>query len=772
MVSAGQHGTGSLEPTGADLAAAARAGSLGEVALAYAKLGIPVLPLHHPVGSDCSCGADTCRNSGKHPRIARGSRGASTKSVWVRDWWWRWPASNIGLATGHVVDVIDADGPAGLQAISDLAAAGRLPEVLAWASTGRGAHAYVRATGGGNAIGVVPGLDYRGEGGLVVAPPSVHRSGANYMWGPVALPDGDAERGEAMPAMPWESATQIATAAAPRPAADRAEKFAAGRLRAALGRISSAGEGDRHGRVYSESVNVGAVVGAGWLSARHAETELVAAAVATGLDDADARRTVERGLDEGVRLPAPELPHTSAEREVEAVVAAILADVDARLDEFVSSQARRLTHESLTWLARRALQRNALTVPASVRDLEDNLGATHGVAERLRPRLLGLPWLEVAFPGSRGSCMATVVRLVVPETAKVVQVVGYPEGATHPVPPLQFDVTERSAELDLVTGRRSLGGLTRNDLALLRALPKSGPIRTVAWYEAADVSERTAYNALDPSRSGSLAALGLVTKPKRGWVAATARAADLAALAAEIGVEGRQARRVEAIGDERAVDAARLAGRSLARAVGGQAAAGERDRVVVHRALPDAVSAEVDGLLATLDALEDPRPVRAAARAVVGAADVPEAAREALVSASRLLGPVAVAAAAARYAVAVADGRRTGALVMDPVTGELPDDPDVRARNEEFALAALLSGVVGDAIAIVESLAGTVATTVTDPATGKAQVVPVTAMSPSDLMPVARIMAAVPRGWNNTPPPGYRAIARPVVAAVPDAQAA
>jgi hypothetical protein len=33
-----------------------------------------------------------------------------------------------------------------------------------------------------NRVGIVPGIDLRGDGGCVVAPPSIHSSGQAYTW--------------------------------------------------------------------------------------------------------------------------------------------------------------------------------------------------------------------------------------------------------------------------------------------------------------------------------------------------------------------------------------------------------------------------------------------------------------------------------------------------------------------------------------------------------------------------------------------------------------
>jgi len=45
-----------------------------------------------------------------------------------------------------------------------------------------GDHLYVRASGDGNTSGLLPGIDYRGRGGYVVAPPSIGPNGVRYTW--------------------------------------------------------------------------------------------------------------------------------------------------------------------------------------------------------------------------------------------------------------------------------------------------------------------------------------------------------------------------------------------------------------------------------------------------------------------------------------------------------------------------------------------------------------------------------------------------------------
>lgn len=141
-------------------------------ALWYAQQGLRVFPL-------------TPGSKVPLPRTA-GFKDATTDSAQIASWWINHPNYNIGIATGHLVDVIDIDGPAGVRSWIDLK--DDLPPIFGKVSTPRpgGNHLYVRAVEGrGNKAGLFPGIDFRGLGGYVVAPPSVIAAGENpgtYSW--------------------------------------------------------------------------------------------------------------------------------------------------------------------------------------------------------------------------------------------------------------------------------------------------------------------------------------------------------------------------------------------------------------------------------------------------------------------------------------------------------------------------------------------------------------------------------------------------------------
>lgn len=155
-------------------------------ALDYAELGWRVMPLHAPVATGCSCGQRACRTVGKHPRIKDWRENATNDFEQIKEWFGRWPEANVGLVTGEYFDVIDIDGPDGVNSIATVLSGAdkALMRDTYHVRTGREEsswHYYVAPTGLRQGAGLLPGVDLRSVGGLVVAPPSVHNSGRKYM---------------------------------------------------------------------------------------------------------------------------------------------------------------------------------------------------------------------------------------------------------------------------------------------------------------------------------------------------------------------------------------------------------------------------------------------------------------------------------------------------------------------------------------------------------------------------------------------------------------
>lgn len=165
-------------------------------ALAYAQRGWAVLPL-------------TPR--GKAPLTPHGVHDASTDADVIRTWWGRWPLANVGISCGPSgLAVLDVDPRAGGDVtLGELVARhGPLPDAPQVVTGGGGCHVYFRAAPGLRSRRLGEGVEVKAAGGYVVAPPSVHPSGAAYAWAagrpPEGLPDppdwlaepGQAERPE------------------------------------------------------------------------------------------------------------------------------------------------------------------------------------------------------------------------------------------------------------------------------------------------------------------------------------------------------------------------------------------------------------------------------------------------------------------------------------------------------------------------------------------------------------------------------------------------
>jgi len=95
--------------------------------------------------------------------------------------WFDGTGNNIGIVTGAIsqLSVVDCDNDEAVKLARDRG----IPPCLT-AKTGRGFHFYFKDSGAGNfqKRADLPGIDFRGEGGYVVCPPSIHENGTQYRW--------------------------------------------------------------------------------------------------------------------------------------------------------------------------------------------------------------------------------------------------------------------------------------------------------------------------------------------------------------------------------------------------------------------------------------------------------------------------------------------------------------------------------------------------------------------------------------------------------------
>jgi hypothetical protein len=185
---------------------------------------------------------------------------------------------------------------------------GLLPDTLTVRTGGGGEHRYYQADPAApirndQAGRLGCGLDVRGDGGLVVAPPSTHVSGITYSFDDPGVP---------VAALPgW-----LVNLLAPPPPARRKTSptsvgsyagYAAGYAVAALcnecANVVGAIDGTRNDTLNRAAFAIGTLVGAGQLPDWAAAQQLLEAALSCGLGESEARATILSGLRSGVRHP-------------------------------------------------------------------------------------------------------------------------------------------------------------------------------------------------------------------------------------------------------------------------------------------------------------------------------------------------------------------------------------------------------------------------------------------------------------------------------------
>lgn len=164
-------------------------GALLAAALDYAARGWAAFPVHSLRGdARCTCGDADCKSAAKHPLTEHGRNDATTDPAKITRWWAQYPHANVGIATGkdtglYVLDVDPRHG--GDKTLAELEAKhGKLPNTVEAATGGGGRHLLFKYPGRPvqSVADIAPGLDVRGDGGYIVAPPSLHKSGAHYAW--------------------------------------------------------------------------------------------------------------------------------------------------------------------------------------------------------------------------------------------------------------------------------------------------------------------------------------------------------------------------------------------------------------------------------------------------------------------------------------------------------------------------------------------------------------------------------------------------------------
>jgi hypothetical protein len=273
--------------------------SLVDVALLYVADGLPVFPLR-PRSREPWAGSHGFLDATLDPELVRG-------------WWAGRADSNIGIATGTPggIVVVDIDSEDARHALDELGAGRELGGLVV--RTGRGWHRWYETPAGvviRNSRGrLAAGIDVRGVGGYVVAPPSVHESGTRYAFvgGDLVLPPD-----WLLDALHDERATPSAPGSAARGCDDYDDPTtpwgrAALERSCALVRVAEASAGKGHPRragggshsaLFRSAYYVAGCVAGRQVNRREAEEALLAAALDSGLaDEEDLRRQIRNAFE-------------------------------------------------------------------------------------------------------------------------------------------------------------------------------------------------------------------------------------------------------------------------------------------------------------------------------------------------------------------------------------------------------------------------------------------------------------------------------------------
>jgi len=259
----------------------------------------------------------------KQPLTPHGFKDASSDESIIREWWSRWPDAGIGIPTGKINNIIvldiDMDSERGLDgeaALQDLLIreSAEIPTTRTIRTPRGGRHLYFKhpdrpVKNSTSKIGL--GLDIKGDGGYIIAPPSHNGNGKNYtveIEGPIAdSPD-------------WLEKLIIEDELAPAstlslPPKDTPSSYAQAALRSEVEKVASAPNSTRNATLNKAAFSIGRFVGSGVLDQGEVENALLAAAERCGLSADEARKTISSGIKAGTQNIPKQLNAKTTELE-------------------------------------------------------------------------------------------------------------------------------------------------------------------------------------------------------------------------------------------------------------------------------------------------------------------------------------------------------------------------------------------------------------------------------------------------------------------------
>lgn len=265
--------------------------ALLDAALRYAARGLAVLPV-----------------AGKVPIVAHGVHDATLDPELIERHFAGRRVTGVGIAcepSGLVV--VDLDGEDGKAEWTRVAAkhAGHDPT---WVTDtpGGGVHLYFRGEARSTTRAVGIGVDTRGRGGYVVAPPSLHPNGGLYRW----------RQSPATIAQAPEWLLTLLRRPAPPPAGDRrslpsgvqATSYGERALEGLAADLLAAAEGTRNATLHAAARRAGRLAAAGELDEHVAYDVIANAARKVGLHAREIAVTWRSGFLFGAQFPASRRP--------------------------------------------------------------------------------------------------------------------------------------------------------------------------------------------------------------------------------------------------------------------------------------------------------------------------------------------------------------------------------------------------------------------------------------------------------------------------------
>lgn len=250
----------------------------------------------------CSRGWALHPLKGKLPHLKNWQQKASINPNTFMQWLKAWPNANIGIITGITSNllVLDVDGVEGLNSIKGL----DLPDTPT-VITARGYHYYYQFPEVLKEIsttrsGLLPGVDTRGRGGFITAPPSIHETGHLYTWikSPSTVPAAPPKWLIKLLLPPIKTACAL-----PLLILKEGSRYAQVALTNESLAVATAPIGTRNARLNQAAFSMGTLAATGRIDINIVAESLARSALNAGLCQSEIEKTLCSGLSAGMKHP-------------------------------------------------------------------------------------------------------------------------------------------------------------------------------------------------------------------------------------------------------------------------------------------------------------------------------------------------------------------------------------------------------------------------------------------------------------------------------------